>query len=148
MESVVLDLLRKKNLTLAIAESVTGGLVSGRLTAVAGASDVFRGAVVSYASEVKYEVLGITNEVVVTEAAAKEMATGVRKALGSDIGLALTGVAGPSEQQGVKVGTLCVGVAMPDGSTKSMTMHLPIGREQMRQLSVISALNFLRNELR
>ncbi len=147
MESVVLDLMRKKNLTLAVAESVTGGLVSGRLTAVPGASDVFRGAVVSYASEVKYEVLGITNEIVVTEAAAKEMATGVRKALGSDIGLALTGVAGPNEQQGVKVGTLCVGIAMADGVTKSMTMHLPIGREQMRQLSVISALNFLRNEL-
>lgn len=147
MESVVLDILRKKNLTLAIAESVTGGLVSGRLTAVPGASDVFRGAVVSYASEVKYEVLGVTNEVVVSEAAAKEMATGVRKALGSDIGLSLTGVAGPSEQQGVKVGTLCVGVAMPDSSAKSMTMHLPIGREQMRQLSVISALNFLRNEI-
>ena len=147
MESVVLDLMRKKNLTLAVAESVTGGLVSGRLTAVPGASDVFRGAVVSYASEVKYEVLGITNEIVVTEAAAKEMATGVRKALGSDIGLALTGVAGPNEQQGVKVGTLCVGIATADGVTKSMTMHLPIGREQMRQLSVISALNFLRNEI-
>ena len=147
MESVVLDLLREKNLTLAIAESVTGGLVSGRLTAVPGASDVFRGAVVSYASEVKYEVLGITNEIVVSEAAAKEMAIGVRKALSSDIGLSLTGVAGPSEQQGVKVGTLCVGVAMPDGSAKSMTMHLPIGREQMRQLSVISALNFLRHAL-
>ena len=147
MESVVLDILRKKNLTLAVAESVTGGLASGRLTAVPGASDVFRGAVVSYASEVKYEVLGITNEVVVSEAAAKEMAIGVRKALGSDIGLSLTGVAGPSEQQGVKVGMLCVGVALADGSAKSMTMHLPIGREQMRQLSVISALNFLRNEL-
>lgn len=147
METVVLDILRKKNLTLAIAESVTGGLVAGRLTAVPGASDVFRGAVVSYASEVKYEVLGITNEIVVSEAAAKEMAIGVRKALGSDIGLSLTGVAGPSEQQGVKVGTLCVGIAMPDGSVKSTTMHLPIGREQMRQLSVISALNFLRNEL-
>jgi nicotinamide-nucleotide amidase len=147
MESVVLDILRKKNLTLAVAESVTGGLVSGRLTAVSGASDVFRGAVVSYASEVKYDVLGITNEIVVSEAAAKEMAIGVRKALGSDIGLSLTGVAGPNEQQGVKVGTLCVGIAMADGVAKSMTMHLPIGREQMRQLSVISALNFLRNEL-
>ena len=147
MESVVLGILRKKNLTLAVAESVTGGLVSGRLTAVSGASDVFRGAVVSYASEVKYDVLGITNEIVVSEAAAKEMAIGVRKALGSDIGLSLTGVAGPNEQQGVKVGTLCVGIAMADGVAKSMTMHLPIGREQMRQLSVISALNFLRNEL-
>ena len=147
MEAVVLQMLREKKLTLGVGESVTGGLVSGRLTAVPGASDVFRGAIVSYASEVKYEVLGITNEIVVSEAAAKQMALGVRKALGSDIGLSLTGVAGPSEQQGVKVGTLCVGVAMPDSSTSSATFHLPIGREQMRQLSVITALNFLRNEL-
>ncbi len=147
MEVVVLQMLREKKLTLGVAESVTGGLVSGRLTAVPGASDVFRGAIVSYASEVKYEVLGITNEVVVSEAAAKQMALGVRKALASDIGLALTGVAGPTEQDGVKVGTLCVGVAMPDGSTSSSTFHLPIGREQMRQLSVITALNFLRNKI-
>ena len=147
MESVVLDMLHQKKLTLGVAESVTGGLVSGRLTAVSGASDVFRGAIISYASEVKHEVLGVTNELVVSESAAKEMAVGVRKVLGCDIGLALTGVAGPNEQQSIKVGTLCVGLAMPDGSTKSTTMHLPIGREQMRQLSVISALNFLRNEL-
>ncbi len=147
MEAVVLQMLREKKLTLGVGESVTGGLVSGRLTAVPGASDVFRGAIVSYASEVKYEVLGITNEIVVSEAAAKQMALGVRKALASDIGLALTGVAGPTEQDGVKVGTLCVGVAMPDSSTSSATFHLPIGREQMRQLSVITALNFLRNEL-
>ena len=147
MESVVLDMLRQKKLTLGVAESVTGGLVSGRLTAVSGASDVFRGAIISYASEVKHEVLGVTNELVVSESAAKEMAVGVRKVLGCDIGLALTGVAGPNEQQSIKVGTLCVGLTMPDGSTKSTTMHLPIGREQMRQLSVISALNFLRNEL-
>ena len=147
MESVVLDMLRQKKLTLGVAESVTGGLVSGRLTAVSGASDVFRGAIISYASEVKHEVLGVTNELVVSESAAKEMAVGVRRVLGCDVGLALTGVAGPSEQQSIKVGTLCVGLAMPDGSTKSTTMHLPIGREQMRQLSVISALNFLRAEL-
>ena len=147
MESVVLEMLRQKKLTLGVAESVTGGLVSGRLTAVSGASDVFRGAVISYASEVKQEVLGVTNELVVSESAAKEMAVGVRKVLGCDIGLALTGVAGPNEQQNIKVGTLCIGLAMPDGSTKSTTMHLPIGREQMRQLSVISALNFLRAEL-
>ncbi|NQV96328.1 MAG: CinA family nicotinamide mononucleotide deamidase-related protein, partial [Acidimicrobiaceae bacterium] len=147
MESVVLDTLRQRKFTLGVAESVTGGLVAGRLTAIDGASDVFRGAIVSYASEVKYEVLGISQDLVVSQAAAIEMAIGVRRVLGCDIGLALTGVAGPNEQQGVKVGTLCVGLAMPDGSTKSSTMHLPAPREQMRQLSVISALNFLRREL-
>lgn len=103
MESVLFDILREKKLTLGVAESVTGGLVAGRLTAVVGASDVFRGGIVSYASDVKFDVLGVTPGPVVSEAAAKEMAVGVRKALGSDIGLALTGVAGPAEQDGVKV---------------------------------------------
>jgi nicotinamide-nucleotide amidase len=147
MESVLFDILREKKLTLGVAESVTGGLVAGRLTAVVGASDVFRGGIVSYASDVKFDVLGVTPGPVVSEAAAKEMAVGVRKALGSDIGLSLTGVAGPAEQDGVKVGTVCVGIAFSDGTTKSTTFHLPIGREQMRQLSVITALNFLRNQL-
>ena len=148
MESVLFDILREKKLTLGVAESVTGGLVAGRLTAVVGASDVFRGGIVSYASDVKFDVLGVTPGPVVSETAAKEMAVGVRKALGSDIGLSLTGVAGPAEQDGVKVGTVCVGIAFSDGTTKSTTFHLPIGREQMRQLSVITALNFLRNQLR
>ena len=147
MESVLFDILREKKLTLGVAESVTGGLVAGRLTAVVGASDVFRGGIVSYASDVKFDVLGVTPGPVVSESAAKEMAVGVRKALGSDIGLSLTGVAGPAEQDGVKVGTVCVGIAFSDGTTKSTTFHLPIGREQMRQLSVITALNFLRNQL-
>jgi len=147
METVVLQNLRDKKLTLGVAESVTGGLVSGRLTAIAGASDVFRGAIVSYDSEVKFELLSVTRGPVVSEAAAKEMAIGVRKTLGSDIGLALTGVAGPSEQDGVKVGTLCVGLALPNGDVRSATFNLPYGREQMRQFSVISALNFLRQSL-
>ena len=147
METVVLQILRDRKLTLGVAESVTGGLVSGRLTAIAGASDVFRGAIVSYDSEVKFELLSVTHGPVVSEAAAKEMAIGVRKTLGSDIGLALTGVAGPSEQDGVKVGTLCVGLAMPNGDVRAATFNLPYGREQMRQFSVISALNFLRQSL-
>jgi nicotinamide-nucleotide amidase len=147
METVVLQILRDRKLTLGVAESVTGGLVSGRLTAIAGASDVFRGAIVSYDSEVKFELLSVTRGPVVSEAAAKEMAIGVRKTLGSDIGLALTGVAGPSEQDGVKVGTLCVGLAMPNGDVRSTVFNLPYGRERMRQFSVISALNFLRQSL-
>ena len=147
METVVLQNLRDKKLTLGVAESVTGGLVSGRLTAIAGASDVFRGAIVSYDSEIKFELLNVTRGPVVSEAVAKEMAIGVRKTLGSDIGLALTGVAGPTEQDGVKVGTLCVGLALPNGDVRSTTFNLPYGREQMRQFSVISALNFLRQSL-
>lgn len=121
--------------------------MAGRLTAIAGASDVFRGAIVSYDSEVKFELLSVSRGPVVSESAAKEMAVGVRKTLGSDIGLAVTGVAGPTEQDGVKVGTLCVGLAMPNGDVRSTTFSLPYGREQMRQFSVISALNFLRQSL-
>ena len=147
MEAVVLKLLRDKKLTLGVAESVTGGLVAGRLTAIVGASDVFRGGIISYASDIKFDLLSVTRGPVVSETAAKEMAIGARKILGCDIGLALTGVAGPSEQDGVKVGTLCVGIALSTDDVRATTFSLPFGREQMRQFSVISALNFLRQSL-
>jgi len=147
MESVVLQMLRERGLTLGLAESVTGGLVAGRLTGIAGASDVLRGSIVSYASEVKFEVLGVTPGPVVSEQAAIEMAVGAKRALGSDVGLALTGVAGPAEQDGKQVGTLCIGLVLADNSTESVTVQLPAVREQMRQLAVISALNVLRQAL-
>lgn len=147
MESVVLDRMRSLGLSLAVAESVTGGLVCGRLTSVPGSSDVLRGGVVSYASEVKYDVLGVTPGPVVSEAAAVEMASGVRSALGADIGLALTGVAGPAEQDGQAPGTLHVGLALADGSTTALAARLPGQRQQMRELSVITALDFLRRNL-
>jgi nicotinamide-nucleotide amidase len=146
MESATLALLRARGLTLALAESVTGGMVAGRLTGVPGASDVLRGAVVSYASEVKFDLLGVPEGPVVSEAAAAAMATGVRHVLGADVGMALTGVAGPTEQDGMPVGTLCVGV--DDGTTVvTRTFRLPGQREQMRQMSVITALDFLRRHL-
>ena len=146
MESATLALMRGRGVTLALAESVTGGLVAGRLTGVPGASDVLRGAVVSYASEVKFDLLGVPEGPVVSEAAAAAMATGVRHVLGADVGLALTGVAGPTEQDGMPVGTLCVGI--DDGSVVvARTFRLPGQREQMRQMSVITALDFLRRHL-
>lgn len=147
MESVVLAMLRKRGLTLALAESVTGGLVSGRLTQIAGASDVFRGAVVSYASDVKHEVLHVSPGPVVSETAAAQMAQGAKDLLGADVGLALTGVAGPDQQDGQPVGTLCVAVVLPDGQVHTKTFALPGQREQMRQMSVISSLDMLRGLL-
>lgn len=147
MESVVLAMLRKRGLTLALAESVTGGLVSGRLTQIAGASDVFRGAVVSYASDVKHDVLHVSPGPVVSEAAAAQMAQGAKELLGADVGLALTGVAGPDHQDGQPVGTLCVAVVLPDGQVHTKTFALPGQREQMRQMSVISSLDMLRGLL-
>jgi nicotinamide-nucleotide amidase len=146
MESVVLQLLREQDLSLGLAESVTGGLVAARLTGIAGASDVFRGCVVSYASEVKFDLLGVAEGPVVSEAAAAEMAVGAQRALGASVGLALTGVAGPTEQDGMPVGTLCIGLAI--GSTvHTTTARMPGQREQMRQMSVITALDYLRRKL-
>ena len=147
MESVVLDLCRSRGLTLGLAESVTGGLVAGRLTSVPGASEVFRGSVVSYASEVKFDVLGVPAGPVVSESAAIAMAEGARRVLGSDVALSLTGVAGPSEQDGQPVGTLWVGVALPGQVTTATALRMPGQRDQMRQMSVISALDLLRRRL-
>jgi len=147
MESVVLQLLRERGSTLAVAESVTGGLIGGRITNVSGSSSVFRGGVVSYASDVKFDVLGVTPGPVVSESAAIEMARGVRNVLKSSVSLAVTGVAGPEEQDGRPVGTLCIGVVLEDGSEHSTTSVLPGQRDQMRQFSVITALSFLRSLL-
>ena len=126
MESVVLDLLRERGLSLAVAESVTGGMVGARITAVPGASDVFRGAVVSYASEVKFDVLGVPEGPVVSTDAAKAMALGVRERLGADVGIATTGVAGPTEQEGHPPGTVFLGLAR--GGRRRSAAGAPAGR--------------------
>jgi nicotinamide-nucleotide amidase len=146
MESVVLQLLRERGLSLGLAESVTGGLVAGRITNVAGASEVFRGSVVSYASEVKFDVLGVPEGPVVSEDAAAAMAVGAQRVLGADVALSLTGVAGPAEQDGMPVGTLCVGLAIGD-DVRTRTFRMPGQRDQMRQMSVITALDLLRRTL-
>jgi len=146
MESVVLQLLRERGHTLGLAESVTGGLVAGRITNVAGASEVFRGSIVSYASDVKFDVLGVPEGPVVSEAAAAAMALGAQRVLGASVGLALTGVAGPAEQDGMPVGTLCVGIAIGP-AVITRTLRLPGLRDQMRQMSVISSLDLLRRTL-
>ena len=146
MESVVLDELRRRGLTLALAESVTGGLVGARLTGIAGASDVVRGSIVSYATDVKHDLLDVSDGPVVSEQAAIEMADGARRVLGADVGMSLTGVAGPTEQDGVAVGTLWVGIAGL-GPTTARMVRLPGQREQMRQFAVITSLDLLRRSL-
>ncbi len=143
MESVVLDLLRGRGLSLAVAESLTGGLVGARLTAVPGASDVFRGAVVSYASEVKFDLLGLPEGPVVSTDAAKAMALGVRERLGADVGIATTGVAGPAEQEGQPLGTVFLGLAHRD-RVEALRVRLPGDRRRVREYAVISVLNLLR----
>src|SRR6202035_5350359 len=100
MEVAVAGRLIAQGLTFGVAESLTGGLIASRLVNVAGASSWFRGGVVAYDSQVKFDVLGVPEGPVVTAEAAEAMASGVRKLLGSDIGLSVTGVAGPEEQDG------------------------------------------------
>jgi nicotinamide-nucleotide amidase len=146
MESVVLDLMRARGWSLGCAESVNGGLVGARLTGISGASDVFRGSIVSYATEVKQQVLDVPEGPVVSEEAALAMAQGARRVLGCDVALALTGVAGPGEQDGMPAGTLCCGLVWPAGAA-TRSFRLPGLREQMRQFSVINSLDWLRRTL-
>jgi competence/damage-inducible protein CinA-like protein len=149
MESVVLDALRQRRWTLGIAESLTAGLVAARLAGVPGASDVLRGSLVTYASDVKFDLLGVTPGPVISEQAALEMAAGACRVLGADVGLALTGVAGPDRQDDVPVGTVCLAV-VGHGADRATTIHhrQTASREQIRQLSVINALDLVRRFLR
>lgn len=146
MEEVVAGHLRERGQTLAVAESLTGGLIASRLVNVAGASSWFRGGVVSYASQVKFDLLGVAEGPVVSADAAESMASGVRKLLGSDLGLSVTGVAGPEEQDGQKPGTVFVGLDLGEGAT-NVALRLPGDRPRVRAYAAISALDALRRAL-
>jgi nicotinamide-nucleotide amidase len=148
MEQAVAEELRRRGLSLGLAESVTGGLVAARLVAVPGASQWFRGSLVTYATETKVRLLGVPPGPVVSPEAAEAMAVGARRALGADVGLALTGVAGPEGAEDQPPGTVFVGLALPDGQTSATRLRLPGDRDRVRQLSVISALDYLRRRLR
>jgi nicotinamide-nucleotide amidase len=146
MEIAVARLLEASGLSLGLAESLTGGLVGSRLTAVAGASAWFRGSIVSYASSVKFDVLGLPEGPVVSEAAARAMAEGAARVLAADVGLGITGVAGPTEQDGMPVGTVFLGLHL-DGKSEAAHVRLPGDRERIRQFSAISLLDLLRRRL-
>ena len=147
MEDAVGNVLRTRGLTLGLAESLTGGLVGSRLTNAVGASDWFRGSIVAYSSEVKFDLLDVPEGPVVSASAAEKMAEGARKSLGADIGLAVTGVAGPAEQDGQPVGTVFFGLAMGDGPAVSVQVQMPGDREMIRQFAAISLMDFLRRRL-
>ena len=146
MEAAVGALLLRSGRTLAVAESLTGGLIGARVTAVAGASGWFRGGIVSYASEVKRDLLGVGEGPVVSPEAAAAMAEGTARVLGADVGLAVTGVAGPAEQEGQPVGTVWVGVAGL-GPTRTHHLQLAGDRDRVRQMTVIQAGYLLRRAL-
>lgn len=152
MEHAVARLLVERGASLAVAESLTGGLVAARLVNVPGASHWFRGGVVAYASDVKRSVLGVPPGPVVSEVTAGAMASGVRKALGADIGLGVTGVAGPDDQDGERPGTVFLataGVAGPEaeGDVSVVRVSLPGDRQRVREYACISLLDLLRRQL-
>lgn len=146
IEDVVGRLLAERGWSLGVAESVTGGMVASRLVDVPGSSEWFRGGVVAYDSDVKFNVLGVRRGPVVTAEAAEAMAAGVSKLIGTDVGLATSGVAGPDTQEGVEVGTVFVGMYL-DGRSESVELHLPGDRARVRSLGTISALDALRRRL-
>jgi nicotinamide-nucleotide amidase len=146
MEAVVTWMLADRGLTMAAAESVTGGLVAARMSAAPGASEVFRGGVVAYDSQVKFDLLGVPEGPVVSEEAVVAMAEGVCRVIGADVGVATSGVAGPTTQEGVPVGTVWLATCV-DGEAEAHLVRLPGDRERIRQFAVISVLDLLRRRL-
>ncbi|MFJ2116587.1 MULTISPECIES: CinA family protein [unclassified Streptomyces] len=148
----VLEALAERGSTLAVAESLTGGLVAAELTAVPGASRSFRGSVTAYATDLKRDVLGVDGPLLEERGAvdaevARQMAAGIRRTLGADWGAATTGVAGPDPQDGRPVGTVYVAVAGPEGVGKVAELRLNGGRADIRKESVRSVLGLLLGEL-
>ncbi len=152
----VLALLAERGHTLAVAESLTGGLVAAELTGVPGASAAFRGSVTAYATALKRELLGVDGGLLAERGAvdpevALQMAAGVRDRLGADWGVSTTGVAGPDPQDGQAVGTVYVAVAGPAatgaGAGKVVSLRLNGARAEIRRESVRSVLELLLEEL-
>ena len=149
---LVLELCRERGLTLATAESCTGGLVAAQLTSVPGSSAVFRGSVVAYADDVKTHELGVPVDVLaahgaVSPEAAAAMATGVRARLGTDLGLAVTGIAGPGGGTPDKpVGLVYLHASGPD-QEQAAEFSVPADRETVRMRATVAALHLLRRLL-
>jgi nicotinamide-nucleotide amidase len=143
--------LEAANATVAVAESLTGGLLGAAFTSVAGASRTFRGGVIAYATDLKERLLGVPGPLLEAEGAvsaqvAAAMAAGVRDRLSATYGVALTGVAGPDGQDGKPPGTVFVGVAGPgDGRVRELTVAGD--RQEIRTAAVDAAVELLRDLL-
>lgn len=152
VQELVLEACRARGLTLGTAESCTGGIVAGRLTAIPGSSDVFRGGVVAYDNDIKERLLGVPAELLercgaVSAEAAAAMAEGARARLGVDVAVAVTGIAGPGGGTPEKpVGLVHVHVAGPGGE-KSLRVEFPGERELIRSRSAVVSLHLVRNLL-
>ena len=152
LAAIVVDLLRKQGLTIGVAESCTGGLLGGRLTDVPGSSDVFHGGIIAYDNRVKVRQLGVAEELLerhgaVSEQVSQAMAEGVRARLAVDVGVAVTGIAGPGGGTPEKpVGTVCMAVAGLGEPYSRRTIFLG-SRPEIRARAVQTALFMVRQRL-
>ncbi len=143
--------LERRTLTLATAESLTGGALASRIVDIPGASNSFRGGVVTYASDTKVELLGVDSRLIadggpVQPEVAAQMARGVTRLFGADIGVSTTGVAGPGDTPDGPSGLVYIGVHLP-GETRQEAHRFSGSREQVRAQSVGAALHFLQRVL-
>ena len=147
----ILSLLEARGWSLALAESLTGGLLADAFVGIPGASKVLRGSVVAYATVAKSDLLGVNRELLakagaVDPSVALEMAAGAAKVFKAEVALSATGVAGPDTQDGVAVGTVFIGVLTPSGS-EVVALSLKGDRAEIRAGAVAGALNALQRAL-
>lgn len=147
LEARAVEALRRERLTLACAESLTGGLLGARITRVIGSSDSFLGGIITYTDAMKASLLGVDRDVLakqgaVTAEVARQMALGARELLGTDIAISLTGFAGPNIPPGGEVGLVFVGLAHW-GGVEVHKLQLPGDRDGVREACVQSALELL-----
>jgi nicotinamide-nucleotide amidase len=151
-EEELVELLKKENSTLAVAESCTGGMISKRVTDIPGSSAVFKGGIVAYSNSMKHDILKVADETIteygaVSEETAGEMAKGIRAVCGSNYGVSVTGIAGPEGGSEVKpVGTVCFGFAL-DGKIVTETRQFPGNRERVRINSSLYVIDYMRRFL-
>jgi nicotinamide-nucleotide amidase len=143
----VIQELTQRGLTLAIAESLTGGELSAELTSTPGASRVVRGSVTAYATDIKHSVLGVDAHLLSTHGAvdsevAAQMARGVAELFGADIGISTTGVAGPDSQDGHPVGTVFI-ACFHEAEVTTRALHLSGNRAEIREATVERAVHLL-----
>lgn len=145
MEATIIQLCRSQDLSLGLAESMTGGLIASRITSQPGSSDVFKGGIIPYSTDVKQSILKVSEGPVISKAAVEQMAKGACTILNCDVSVAVSGNAGPTASED-EVGRVWMATSV-DGIVESFTVKWPFDRERVRQFTTISVLNALRLRL-
>jgi len=150
--NVVTDLLKEQKMTLTAAESLTGGAFQSTMTSISGASDYFKGGIVTYSNEIKAAVLGVSKEIIeksgaVSAECAIEMAKNAQRMFDTNIAISFTGVAGPKMLENKEVGTVWIGIAVNGKAAFAKEYHLGKGRDNNREKSIMSGLDLIRRVL-